>query len=125
MKREMFSKLAGKGPFHARISMQAMHEGKGKDEIQKVTAFLDDYVVSHFGTEEDYMCRYNYPELTRHQEQHQTFITNFSVIKKELQSAGPSSALVIQTQRKLSDWWVNHIATVDKELGAFLTQKSS
>jgi hemerythrin len=106
------------------ILMQAMHEGKGKNEIQEVMAFLDDYVVSHFGLEEDYMTQYNYPGLARHKEQHQDFITNFNAIKNELESTGPSSALVIQTQRKLSDWWVNHIVAVDKELGAFLAQQS-
>lgn len=105
--------------------LQAMHEGKGKEEIQKVMAFLDDYVVSHFGTEEKYMGEYHYPEMKQHQEQHQTFTSNFNDIKKELETAGPSSNLVIQTQRKLSEWWLGHIATVDKELGAFLAQKKS
>ena len=103
--------------------LQAMHEGKGKDEIQKVMTFLDDYVVSHFGMEEKYMKQYDYPELAQHQKQHQDFTSNFSDIKKELETAGPSSALVIQTQRKLQDWWVNHIETVDKNLGAFLIPK--
>ncbi len=105
--------------------LQAMHEGKGKDEIQKVMAFLDDYVVSHFGTEEKYMGEYHYPEINQHKEQHQTFTSNFNDIKKELETEGPSSTLVIQTQRKLSEWWLGHIATVDKELGAFLVQKKS
>jgi hemerythrin len=104
--------------------LKAMHEGKGKEEIQKVMEFLDDYVISHFGTEEKYMSQYNYPETSRHKEQHQNFITNFSDIKKELESGGPTSTLVIQTQRKLADWWLGHIATVDKDLGAYLIQKS-
>ncbi len=104
--------------------LQAMHEGKGKDEIQKVMEFLDDYVISHFGMEEKYMDQYNYPDIGRHKEQHQSFTTNYNDIKRALETEGPSSTLVIQTQRKLSDWWLGHIATVDKELGAFLAQKS-
>ncbi|HBE81002.1 MAG TPA: hemerythrin, partial [Firmicutes bacterium] len=114
--RELFTRTNG--------LLQAMHEGKGKDEIQKVMSFLDDYVVSHFGVEEEFMTQYNYPGIARHRELHQGFTVNFSDIKRELESDGPSSALVIQTQRKLSDWWINHIATVDKELGAFLVQKT-
>lgn len=104
--------------------LHAMHEGKGKDEIHKVMTFLDDYIVTHFNTEENYMIRYNYPELVHHHEQHQGFIAGFSELKKELENEGPSSALVIKTQRKLSDWWTNHIALVDKKLGLFLVQKT-
>jgi hemerythrin len=103
--------------------LQAMHEGKGKEEIQTVMIFLDDYVVSHFGLEEKYMTQYDYPQFSQHQEQHQSFTNNFSKIKQEFESTGISSALVIQTQRKLSDWWENHITMLDKELGAFLSPK--
>jgi hemerythrin len=103
--------------------LDAMRAGNGKEIIEKVVSFLDEYVVIHFGTEEKYMAQYNYPELASHKEQHQSFTGYFNNLKKELASEGPTSALVIQAQRKLSEWWENHIGGVDKELGGFLQGK--
>ncbi len=103
--------------------LDAMREGNGKETIEKVISFLDEYVVIHFGTEEKYMAQYNYPEFSSHKEQHQSFIICFNNLKKELESVGPTSALVIQTQRKLSEWWENHILLIDKELGGYLKSK--
>lgn len=103
--------------------LDAMHEGNGKETIEKVISFLDEYVIIHFGTEEKYMAQYNYPEYSSHKEQHQSFIAYFNDLKKELVRVGPTSVLVIQAQRKLSEWWENHISMIDKELGGYLISK--
>ena len=103
--------------------LEAMREGKGKETLEKIISFLDEYVIVHFGTEEEYMDQYNYPEYSTHKEEHQSFIVYFNNLKKELASEGPTSVLVIQTQRKLSEWWENHIALLDKKLGEYLINK--
>lgn len=41
--------------------LDACNQGRGKEEVQKVIRFLEEYVATHFGEEEKYMEKYNYP----------------------------------------------------------------
>ena len=42
--------------------IQAMTEGKGRNEVEDVIKFLGKYVEEHFSTEETYMSKFDYPE---------------------------------------------------------------
>lgn len=103
--------------------LEAMKEGKAKAHLGQVLQFLEDYVVTHFGTEEKYMTKYGYPSFDQHKSQHVAFVQDFSGLKKEFESDGASSALVIRLQRQVCDWLVSHITKTDKSLGAFLKTK--
>lgn len=61
--------------------LEAMMERRGKEEIGKVIKFLENYVVTHFGTEERYMELHNYPDQRLHKEQHAAFIKTFNDIR--------------------------------------------
>ena len=56
--------------------LDACTRGKGSEEIKRTLNFLSDYVISHFGTEENLMVRYNYPDYTSHKEKHEKFKKN-------------------------------------------------
>jgi hemerythrin len=103
----------------------AMSEGKGKTEISKTTTFLEEYVVIHFGTEEKYMSKYDYPEYAAHRAKHAEFVRDFADLKRKLEQLESQQAitsfLVIDLQRRLVDWLLNHIGKVDKALGFFLS----
>jgi len=99
---------------------EACRQGKGKEEVRRTIQFLDDYVVSHFSTEESYMKRLNYPGYAVHKAQHLAFTGNFLELKRRLEEEGPGVFLVINTNQIIVEWLVNHIRKVDKELGAFL-----
>ena len=103
----------------------AMSEGKGRSEISRTTRFLEEYVVIHFGTEEKYMSRYNYPEYAAHRAKHAEFVHDFADLKKKLEQLESQQAitsfLVIDLQRRLVEWLLNHIGKVDKALGFFLS----
>lgn len=103
--------------------LEAMSQGKGKEEIGKVVKFLGDYVVGHFSMEEALMDKENYPDKINHKAQHKAFINEFQQIKKELETGSPSTIALIQTQRKIVDWLTNHIGATDKKLGDFLKKK--
>ncbi|HLC18144.1 MAG TPA: bacteriohemerythrin [Thermodesulfobacteriota bacterium] len=107
----------------ARINrlLDAMSLGLGKDEVLKVFKFLDEYFVVHFEAEEQAMHKYGYPETLSHLEEHTKFIDDISRLEKEAK-VGVTSSHVIQTQRRVVDWLVNHIGSIDKELGAFLKE---
>ncbi len=102
----------------------AMSQGKGRAEIGKTVKFLEEYVVEHFSMEEKYMGKYSYGAYLVHKAEHEAFIKDFADFKKKLEGlelrGGITSFLTIDVQRRLVDWLLNHIAKIDKALGAFL-----
>ena len=113
--KELFSRINN---LHTAIS-----QGKGKEDVAKVIKFLEDYAITHFGVEERYMTRYDYPGYLQHREQHTEFMSNIFDLKKELETHGATSYLVIQVNLQIGDWLINHIGKVDKALGSFLATK--
>jgi hemerythrin-like metal-binding protein len=103
--------------------LNAMRIGKGKDEVGKVLKFLQDYTVYHFGNEENYMKKYNYPEYEGHKAQHTSLINDIQTMKTQFEKDGASSLMAIDIQKELGDWLMVHIGQVDKELGKFLKEK--
>ncbi|NOS36400.1 MAG: bacteriohemerythrin [Deltaproteobacteria bacterium] len=93
------------------------------DETGKVIDFLDEYVVSHFATEEGLMKRFDYPDLEYHLQQHGEFTREFYLFRERCRKEGPSRFLAIQIEEMMVEWWTNHINKVDKVLGSFLMDK--
>ncbi|MEK6776135.1 MAG: bacteriohemerythrin [bacterium] len=100
--------------------LDACGQGKGIEEVGKIIGFLEDYVVTHFSTEEKYMTQYDYPDQLTHKGQHRHFINNFSDLKKQFETDGAGVHIVILTNRVVVDWLNSHIRKVDKALGTFL-----
>ncbi|MBI2264078.1 MAG: hemerythrin family protein [Armatimonadetes bacterium] len=100
--------------------LEATSQRRGKEELDGVLKFLEDYVVVHFGTEEKFMTLHGYPEYHPHREQHGNFIMDLRNLKKQYATEGATSYLVIQVQSRVCDWLRNHIAKIDKALGSFL-----
>mgnify|MGYP000916868212 CR=1 FL=1 len=103
--------------------LDACNEGKGKQAVGDIINFLGEYVVTHFAAEEAYMRKYAYPEYEAHKAMHQGFIQSFGQLKSKFDSEGPGIQLVLQTNRVVVDWLINHISKVDKKLGEFLSNK--
>jgi hemerythrin len=103
--------------------MEACRQGKGKNEVIGVIQFLDDYVITHFSEEEEYMQRYGYPDYAAHKAQHLEFMSTFSDLKKQVEQQGPGVHLVIQIKDMIVEWLLRHIRKVDKALGSFLKTK--
>ncbi|MEJ2683391.1 MAG: hemerythrin family protein [Candidatus Sulfobium sp.] len=101
-----------------------MKQGRAKDEIIRLVAFLDDYVGSHFGTEERYMTAYGYPDYLYHKKKHEWFTEEFSCIKGKLETGAPLVEIIGLSNNLLITWFSNHIRTTDKALGGFLASKN-
>lgn len=102
--------------------VQAMSQGKGKSEIDGVVSFLEEYVVTHFQTEEQLMISSRYPGYSEHKTQHAAFAESFKSIKAGI-GGGIGSLTVIQLHRSVVDWLTSHIARSDKAFGAFLNSQ--
>ncbi|MBI5810314.1 MAG: hemerythrin family protein [Deltaproteobacteria bacterium] len=104
--------------------LEAMNLGSGKAEVQKLFQFLDEYFVVHFDAEEQAMHKFDYPASLAHVAEHTHFIEDISRLREEGQAA-MTTGLLIQTQRRVVDWLIHHIGSVDKDLGAFIKEISS
>ncbi len=105
--------------------LAAMHKGGvGRDEVIKVVQYLSEYVVFHFGTEEQHMDHYKYSNTSAHKAQHAQFVKVFQKLKERLLRDGITPPLQQETKELVVDWLVNHIKFSDRALGTFLRLKS-
>jgi hemerythrin len=100
--------------------LSACKSGKARDELATLMAFLDDYVVRHFGFEEQLQSAHRYPDYEEHKNEHDDFIQKLCVIKAEISADGLSIHHVIETNNMLLKWLLNHISRSDKALGIYL-----
>lgn len=97
--------------------IDACHKGKGPEAVGEVLTFLDSYVRLHFGTEENYMRKYDFPGFEEHRLQHQEFMANLSEVRRRFTQEGPGVHIVVITNRILAGWLNTHIRRSDKVLG--------
>lgn len=100
--------------------MDAMNVGLGRDEVMRLFRFLDDYFVVHFDDEEQVMNKFGYPGSLQHIEQHTNFIDDIAALRMDAQDKGLSAGVVIQVQRRVVDWLINHIGETDQRFAEFV-----
>lgn len=114
--RELFNRL------------MALHEAIEKRQSREVVVqtldFLDDYVASHFGQEEELMQKFSYPEKERHLAAHEEFKLML-VMFHHFVTRTRKLVLAAKVRAELNQWFLTHIQTTDKRLGAFLREKGS
>ena len=113
--KELFRRI---NEFH-----QACKLGKGSEKVRETIKFLEEYVIMHFSTEENYMEKYNYPDYNSHKIQHQNFINNIHNIKENFEKEGAAVSLVVNINHMIVEWIQKHIRKVDKALANFLKDK--
>lgn len=103
--------------------LEACNQGKGREEVAKVIAFLGDYIHLHFADEEALQREVNYPEYASHKAMHERFVADYRKLQDQLQSDGPTVRFVLQVNRVVVDWLVQHISKVDKVLAAYVQSR--
>lgn len=101
----------------------ACNAGKGKEYIDNVIKYLQDYVVLHFSSEEKLQKQNNYPEYEGHKAQHEQFIRDFLALKEKIEKNGVTGLTIVQLNQVLVDWLINHIRKTDKAFGVYLKEK--
>ncbi len=104
--------------------LEACGRDKGKEVVGRTIAFLDDYVVTHFSTEEGLMARTAYPAYERHKQEHQVFIGRMADLKRKFHNEGADPDVVHLTTRTLVEWLDVHIRETDRALGEYLRSKN-
>lgn len=100
--------------------LDAIEQGRGREEVASLMLFLEDYTANHFGSEEAYMRRFHYPGYPAHKAEHTGFINDFIDLREDLDANGPSADLVAKISRRVCEWLLLHIGRVDKAFAAFL-----
>lgn len=103
--------------------LDALSQGKGKQELGNTLKFLEDYTRTHFSAEEKLMTKHSYPGLAIQKAEHSRFMNDLAALHREFEATGASLPLLIQVQKRTVEWLVTHISRMDKELGKFLNEK--
>ncbi len=83
------------------------------EELREVLREMINYTLTHFGTEEAYMKKFNYPEYQDHKEEHREFSIETIAYHDKLIEGDCQIANEILEYLK---WWlVNHIQVTDKK----------
>ncbi len=101
---------------------EAMWDGRGREQAQKLMVFLGDYVVLHFGAEESLMVKKNFQRYKEHKQLHDKFVEEFVRFKATFESGESDANFTVKVLDETCDWLRNHIKKMDKELGVFLRQ---
>ena len=85
------------------------------DRIPETLAFLQSYVVDHFGTEERLHGETDYPRAEEHRDVHNAFIQTFLDFKKEYGAKGEEERqlMLLELTKLLSVWLEEHITGMD------------
>ncbi|MBI5826554.1 MAG: hemerythrin family protein [Deltaproteobacteria bacterium] len=103
--------------------IEAINRGKTQGDLLGLFNFLSNYVRTHFKQEEVAMDKHGYPGTVAHKALHKTFMDNLSVLQKGLREQEDIHKLTMQARKLLSDWFYDHVAKMDKNLGGFLVTK--
>jgi len=90
-----------------------------KDKVALTTCAmaLFQYTREHFSHEEQLMKRLNYPAMAAHEAQHNSLISRLSEVSARIANNTLDHAVL---EAFLADWLLNHIATSDTKLAAYI-----
>ncbi len=100
--------------------MDACKTGKGRNEIVSTINFLFDYTKRHFKDEEAIQQKCGYPKTKEHKAMHEEFIVKLTGIKDDIIKNGINISSVSQVNMLITNWLINHIKKVDKEIAQYI-----
>lgn len=100
----------------------AIETDKSESELLSILSFLKMYVHTHFNYEESCMNLYQCPVACQNQKAHQKFLNTLADINQAVDEKQPFSPLARKIKQELLDWFVNHIKTIDIQLGISVTK---
>ncbi len=91
----------------------AVLAGKAKSELVMMLEYLASYVDEHFEAEEEMMMKVNYPDFSRHHEEHKKFRAIYARILQEYRVRGADSYLAMELDRQVRKWFEHHLMVTD------------
>ena len=97
-------------------------QGEAKETLIELHARLKDYAEHHFALEEALMQQVKFPDLDLHRRKHQSFSKRLADIRQQISSEGPTLMNIIQTNKALVTWLVQHVQDLDQSFGEYLKE---
>jgi len=96
-----------------------------KEEIKNTIDYLGEYVVKHFGDEEQLQIKSKYPKYAEHKEKHARCVDDFSKLEAEFLEKGNSMHFVMKLNSTFITWIVKHIKGDDVEFGKYYKSQNA
>jgi hemerythrin len=95
----------------------AIENGNGAAHIKKLLTFLKYFTEWHFEQEESCAAKHRCAIGETNQTAHRKFLQIFGDLQAQYRDSGASDAIARQAHAQLADWLVNHIMTIDTQIG--------
>lgn len=102
--------------------MEACSAGKGREKVPSTCRFLEEYVIKHFGDEENLQKKHQYSAYASHRQFHGEYAKNLNKVCREIEKDGPTISALSKLNQHIGVL-INHIRTEDKKLAEFLKGK--
>ncbi len=102
------------------LLMEACMSRKSSGEAEKMLAYLDDYVITHFAAEEELQRINRYPDYKNHLLRHAAFISNLEFAKREVALKGLTDSVIQHINQMLIEWFQQHIMGMDRAMCEYL-----
>lgn len=101
---------------------------KALAECNVVTALgclqaLEDHLLTHFGTEHEWMQRTNYPSMDCHLDEHQKVLNSVQQVNTLAKSGQVGLRDVHRLSAALADWFPKHATYLDSALSAWINKR--
>lgn len=100
--------------------LDACQQGRGTEAVHRIMDFLENYITTHFDTEERLQKKYAYPDHFTHMARHREFRQDFSDLKGHFATEGATIRFMILASYVINDWLERHIKTMDKPFSQFM-----
>jgi hemerythrin-like metal-binding protein len=91
----------------------AVQRKESQEGLLKLVIGLESYTIKHFGTEERYFEKFNYPEKAKHKQLHDELKQKVKDLKEKVKSK--QTVLSVEVGQFLKDWLNTHIKGTDKK----------
>ena len=95
----------------------AVKAGRSMPTVRHLFDQLVRYLRHHFSTEEQLMQRHGYPDYGTHGKAHAGAILEIARLRERLEHGAEFVAL-----QAIKDWLVDHVRTMDRPMGEFLSR---
>jgi hemerythrin len=88
-------------------------------KVNETLAFMKDYVIIHFGDEEEFQKQIGYPGYDKHREIHQQMVKYVADVAERYEQEGYNEEIIQQFAGKLLAWLINHVAAMDLKIAEY------
>ncbi len=118
--KELFERLSS---FIQTVRSDDMEWEEKIPEVKKTLEFMQEYVVEHFDSEEEFQQEIEYPGYEEHHEIHERFKSEIADFADRFKEKGFEEELAQEFSGKLMAWLINHVTGDDQKISEYLEEK--